>query len=476
MSEQRQGSGAVSLLSSLSVFGAFPLGLGLLLLLVHGDEFENGLVRLMQEGGAWSYAVLASAGLACLVGAILLGLSVRRGGLPPLAAVVPFVLPMAVAAMGAASSAAEISAILPTVDPADQVTILLGAAGELSGIPLLALVICWAGVLGVALGCFVGLLAPERGPRVVTLVSCLLLAAGLFFAATWLADIRGSLIAIAHAAPEDRVTILFGSLRESQAQFDRSNTLLLVAAVAGLIGAVLLAARGARGQAAGLAALLLVSIVGFRGLEGLALQKLFAPSDALKAPPPPALVFATGRAPDAEGEPVNEEKKKKVQEMMAAMFGGQQPKPDEQPVDDEPSELPVSTPAELSRALESALRRGPRVELRTSGPELDVSTMPSVFRTVARRLSLEPQLVPFEVVAPGTPCEGCEKGTLQGKTLAAGGQTWNFERTGWFGDESMLATRTRVELEWTSGDVEQLSGAVNTALANSRVLRISLAK
>jgi MFS family permease len=72
MSERPSGSLVVASLSGLA--------LGALRVRVRGNEDDDVSLRLMQEGGVWSSAVLASAGLACFVGAILLGRSVWRGG------------------------------------------------------------------------------------------------------------------------------------------------------------------------------------------------------------------------------------------------------------------------------------------------------------------------------------------------------------------------------------------------------------
>lgn len=444
----------VALLSGGLVLGAGPLTLLMLVVLVAREEegVAAGLANLITEGGGFSYAVLLAGAMASLVGAVVMGLSVRRPAVPGALALTPFLLPLLASLLGTSMGIASARAAVSFASPADRAVIMAGATGELMSLQLQALAFATAAAVVVALASLVALGAPGRAPRLVTVVAAGMLVPSLGAAAWRIAVFIGSFKAIAHASPEDRLRLLVATGNELQGVGHVANGALLACLLVVVVGGVVAARFGDRTAATGTAAALLVSAVGFRGLTAAterAMQEPAAPTVAA----PPFITLKEGSSRSTEPSSVEEKHPLARYGRWGARWVGVGVEPGTQR-------------AALLEFLRVAHAGGTEVELIGNAEPTSLDRVPAVFKAVASELNDLQLAVPVRVLYEGEVCDKCVgAATLEKDGLHVGERTWKeIERP-----TTSYEPPPMVEFAWT-GTPEELVRAGQLALANGHAV------
>ena len=459
-----RGSMAVAVVAGLLVLMTGPLA-GAALLLLEGEGFE-GLARLVNEGGVFSYVVLLTGALASLAAAVLLGVSVRRPGLPAPFALLPFLLPSLAALPGMAGGMSSSLAAISHASPLDRGLILCAAIGEVAALQLQALTFVAAGCLAVASGALLAVAGPGRAFKLATAVGAGALGLSLFASAAQTRALRGAYLAVAHASPADRMTLLADGVDRWSSWGQIATGLLLVCLVVAALVAVLLG-RGQRTAALGVGLGLLVAAVGLRGSNVLAERQLRVPAQDRVRAPHEKLLTVEGRAPRHERAVKLE--RDELEALDAAVLRGW---------DRGDAWLSVElttalTPARLLRALQTAHFVRLHVELIGDGPKRELPA-PVVFETALDAVSSTTSAAPLRLLYTDEVCEACAGAAVLTKeglafTPTAGpAAAWSPGPIDARGDLDRLPG---VELRWT-GDVEALARASVIALAHAHLLTV----
>ncbi|MDP2342446.1 MAG: hypothetical protein Q8O67_15930 [Deltaproteobacteria bacterium] len=176
-----------------------PLVALALYLVVAGD------LRVIQEGGIWSLALIGSMFLFGIAPPALVATTTAPRPVWAAMAMVPFLVGVA----GTLLSSDMVAQAIASVSPADKLTMASVGAGEVASIFSLALLVGGCCVVGVALV----LVVVERSPGAV-----LLLAVGgtsAVFGLRWMA-LREALIAMGSVSVADKVVLAAGGLASAQ--------------------------------------------------------------------------------------------------------------------------------------------------------------------------------------------------------------------------------------------------------------------
>ncbi len=468
MEETKPEPGAmwIALLAGLVVLLTGPFALAALL--VMSGDGEDGLAALVQEGGSTSYLVLLGGALASLVASVLAGVSVRRPERPPALALTPFLLPLIFALGGTVFGMRDTLAALAHVSPLDRTVILLASIGEVASLHVQALAFVASGCGAVALSSMVALLAPGRGPKVVTAVSSGLLGLSLLGVAIQAVTLRGGYRAIGHASPADRLTILAGVIGEWQEAGQASSTLFLACLAVAVLGAAVLAVRSPKSVALGVGLSLVLAAVGLRGLQAVSTQQLLAPSHELTATPRVARLTIAGRVPFNElfitpGSDVpaaidDAVFARATRGRLDAPWLGIELRPD----------LPRQT---LLRVLQTTHFVRLNVELVGDAPKRKFEA-PALFAPAVAALSEVSLSVPVRVLFTDEVCEACAgsaewtKEGLQVKSPTGALASWT---AGDVSGSGPLAALPLVEFTWTTTP-EDLARAALVALSHQHLL------
>lgn len=470
MTDEKNPAGAIwlAMLAGAIVLGTGPAVLAFLILLGAGGEESgaSGLAQLVMEGGGASYAVLFGGALASLISAVLVGLSVRRPGLPFSLALVPFLLPVLAALAGVMVGMRGVLDAVTHVAPADKATILAAATGELTSLCVQSLAFAAAGALAVAVAALVSLGAPGRGGRMLTVLGAGTL--GLSLGSTTAQDMsmRSGFMALAHVSPLDRLTVLMGVIEDWQRMNQVSNALFLLSLAVTVVGAAVLAARGQRGAGIGVAAGLLVAAVGFRGFNALSERQLAGMSSA---PSRSALMTVSGLSPLSYGTvALEDDEPARIDDLVLRRARLNAP-------EQEWVGLELGTtlkPQTVLRALQAAHFVKTEVELIGQGPKKTFD-VPPIFAAAVAAMSDVLLSAPVRVLYAGEPCEKCQAATLTPGGLEVGGAEWKQQA---LPGSAEFQTFPVVDLAW-SNDPAALVRAALIALSHQHVLvvRVPLA-
>jgi hypothetical protein len=289
--KNESGSMALAIVAGFLLLGTAPVAFALLLMLpAHGMSHLELLANLFNEAGSWAYAIILAGTLGSALAAVLMGVSVRRPGMPAPFALAPSLLVWLAALAGTALSMTSMREAVMHASPLDRATILLAGTGEVSSLRVFAFAWSGAAAMCLALASLIALAAPGRTARVVTLLASGALALALAAAMLQSYELRESLVGGARANPADRATLLMASVHEYLMFGRLSNGLLLAAVAIAGAGAAVLSARGKQQAGIGLAASLIICAVGVRGLGAICERQLAGPHDA-SPPAPPPLAF-----------------------------------------------------------------------------------------------------------------------------------------------------------------------------------------
>lgn len=467
MSDEKNPAGAIwlAMLAGAIVLGTGPAVLAFLLLLGAGGEEggASGLAQLVMEGGGASYAVLFGGALASLISAVLAGLSVRRPGLPASLALMPFLLPVLAALAGVMVGMRGVLDAVTHVAPADKATILAAATGELTSLCVQSLAFAAAGALAVAVAALVGLGAPGRGGRVLTVLGAGTL--GLSLGSTTAQDMsmRSGFMALAHVSPVDRLTLLMGVIEDWQRTNQVSNALFLLSLAVTVVGAAVLAARGQRGAGIGVAAGLLVAAVGFRGFNAMSERQLAGMSSA---PSRSALMTVSGLSPLSYSTvALEDDEPARIDDLVLrrARLNQRVNEPDQGWV-----ALELGTtlkPQTVLRALQAAHFVKAEVELIGQGPKKTFDA-PPIFAAAVAAMSDVLLSAPVRVLYAAEPCEKCEVATPTAGGLKVGEAEWKQQELPRLAE---FETFPVVELAW-SNDPGALVRAALIALSHQHAL------
>lgn len=451
-----------ALLAGAVVLGTGPIALALVLFFASTPEDPGpaGLARLINEGGGFSFGVLALGALATIGAAILTAVSIRRPTVPGSLALVFFVLPMAIAVFGLRFGMKNMLDAVAMVNPLDKPIILVVGSGEVTALTLQALCFVAGGALSIAVASFLGLMAPGRGARLVTALGSLVLGAGFVASAMGVHELHHGFTAIGSMEAADRLTIYFASVMAWEQFGTLANGAMLAALVIAGVGATALTAKGEKGLAIGTAAGLIVSLVGVRGLDSLAHRRLFAALEDF-AIEPPALVALPGIAKRitspislSDADALDEAIKNKLSYSDEKVVG---------------FDLFRDVKREdLVRGLAAAHAQQADVDLFVLPPPRNFDALPKDYRLMATMLASLPRAVPVKVLFEGEACDDCKgPAKLVGDSLQVGDEKWaGKELDVVFGVERF----DRVELDWENGTPEALAKAASIALGNDHVV------
>jgi hypothetical protein len=450
MTEPAKRPTGAAIAAALSPFMGLPLTfLFLLATLGAGVEDEYGggpFSRVSQawvEGGFAMYLVVISGGVVAVIVALLMFFGVQRGSGAVLASAP---LSSSLVAVGAFGSWIGMTGTIEAVThayPADRATILAGATGETLNTSLFGLC-AMAGMLGALLpGLLLGVIAQAGLAR--RLLAVTMGVFGSLMLVAWalsnrLAELMGSLKAVAHARPVDRLTLLAGVGEEL------SRYRLYALGALGLL--LLVVALGAVSLKSAPKLAAMVPLLGLGGLFGFGAQSFVerppASAAGILAPASLGLVelrgFGGGVEPrwcvdpkslvacDQEGlkDPVEHEAlidELESRHRLARDLDGQAEE------DAEPSvSLGIVRGADAAASwtyFEAAARAGiRRVALVGQVAPREVKLPPEV-ELVGRALDVPFRMVPIGLAAEGSGCDSsCTRATVDGDVLVVGDQRW----------------------------------------------------
>lgn len=453
-----------AVLAGAVVLGTGPFALALLVVLSahEGEHALAGIASLVQEGGAFSYAVLLLGAMASLVAGVLAGLAVRRPRLPPGLALIPFLLPLAAALLGVISGMHRVVAATANVWPTEQRAMLLAGTAEVVSLELQALGFAAAGALAVALATLVTWRAAASPARLLTVLGAGTLGLSLVAAAGRDFVLRNGFSVISHASPADRPALLVNTIADWQQFSLASGALFLGCLVVTMAGLGVLVARGQKVMGLGAASALLVAAVGFRGFDALAERRLFGPGQEQTSQGRPDLLTFNGRHPLREDSVPLEGTEADIDEVVARACrnDGEHPWV--------AVELSLGLAREpLLRALQTAHYLRTEVELIGGGSQRPPAA-PSQFAAAEAMVSDLPQSAPLRVLFPGEGCERCVGlATLTDAGLQLGAATWKQDEVPFFGE---VADLPGVEFEWSAGSPAGLLRAALIALSHQHLL------
>jgi hypothetical protein len=451
MTEPARRPTGAAIAAALSPFMGLPLTF-LFLLATLGAGVEDGygggpFARLSYawvEGGWSMYLIVLAGGGVAVVVALLMFFGVQRGSGAVLASAPLSSGLVAVGAFGSWTGMTGSIEAIAHAHPADRATILAGATGETLNTSLFGLC-AMGGMLGALLpGLLLGVIAQSGLARRLLVVTMGVF--GSLMLVAWvlskrLAELMGSLKAVAHGSPVDRLTILAGVGEElSRYRLYATGALgLLLVVVA--VGAVTL--KGAPKLA------VMVPLLGLGGLFGFGVQSF------VERPPASASAILSPRAPlglvELRGFGAGEEPRWCVspKSLVACDLEGlKEPVEHEVLVDELESRTrlardfddPTKEDAEpavalgIVRGASSAaswafLQTAARVGVRRVALVGEVGPrevkLPAELQLIGNALDVPFRMVPIGLAAEGSGCgRSCTRATVDGDVLVVGDQRW----------------------------------------------------
>ncbi|MFZ5442551.1 MAG: hypothetical protein ACOZQL_21250 [Myxococcota bacterium] len=447
---------SLALLSGALVLAAGPLSFALLLVLTRAADGEGfaTLAETVAEGGLFSYVVLATSGLAGLLSAGLMGLSVRRPSLSSALALSPFLLTSVAAFFGTSNGMGAARAAVIHASPLDRATILAGSISELLSLSSQALAILTAACLALAVAALVALGAPQRGARLVTALGASVLAASLGAALLRVLEVRSAFRAIAHAAPVDRLALVLATARELEPLSRLAAGLFLASLVVAVAGGVV-AARSSRLVGLSTAAALVVFGVGARGLLVLGEQ-------ALRSDPAPQTPLQTveGLATSTEALTLPGALDDGALEARWGMTWVAV------------SLTPSLTRAQLEPLLREAHGRGFSLELVGRAKQPHTAGLAPLLASVAAIVADVQLAVPVRLLFTDEVCEGCVgRATLDGEALVVTRATDTVRWNEVLRVDAPRAPPPTLDFTWT-GTPAELALAAQLAASNGHLLAV----
>lgn len=479
MTEPTRRPTGAALGAAVSPFIGLPLTFVFLLITVglgvesaYGGPF-GAVSSAWAEGGWGMYLILGAGGAFSLVAAVLMFFGVQRGSAVVLANAPLASALAAVGSFGYWTGMNGAIAAIAGAHPDDRATILAGATGEALNTTVFGLC-AMSGLLGALVpGLLLGVIAQTGMAR-----RLLVIAMGVFgslMLVSWalasrLSELMGSLKAVAHASPADRLTILVGVGEEL------SRYRLYVLAPLGLLLVVVAGGAALLKRSPKLA--VAVPLLGLGGLFGFGTQSFVeqrvSSAAATLASRPLGLVALEGAsafAPDrcvqnsaliecgAEGFKGAIRQEVLVDELEA---GVRQDDPND--VDSEPwARLGLARGAQAAATWEflttAARARVRRVALVGEGTPREMK-LPAELEVVAKALDGPFRMVAIGLAPEGSGCgQSCTRATVEGDGLVVDGQQW-----------------TATSIDPSGGRLEkQVAIALNPALEPETLVKLALA-
>lgn len=452
MTEPARRPTGAAIAAALSPFMGLPLTfLFLLATLGAGVEDEYGgggpFSRVSQawvEGGWSMYLIVLAGGGVAVVVALVMFFGVQRGSGAVLASAPLSSGLVAVGAFGSWTGMTGAIEAIAHAHPADRATILAGATGETLNTSLFGLC-AMAGLLGALLpGLLLGVIAQSGLARRLLVVTMGVF--GSLMLVAWvlskrLAELMGSLKAVAHASPVDRLTILAGVGEEL------SRYRLYAVGALGLL--LVVVAMGAVTLKSAPKLAVMVPLLGLGGLFGFGVQSFVErpPASASAILSPRAALglvelrgFGAGEEPrwcvspkslvacDLEGlkEPVEHEvlvDELESRTRLARDFD------DPTKEDAEPAVTLGIVRGASSAASWAFLQTAARVGVRRVALVGEVGPrevkLPAEVQLIGQALDVPFRMVPIGLAAEGSGCgRSCTRATVDGDVLVVGDQRW----------------------------------------------------
>ncbi|MFO0595577.1 MAG: hypothetical protein U0228_09740 [Myxococcaceae bacterium] len=466
-----KGNPATAFIAGGLLLATGPLGLALAWLSARGyREGIQTLAELFRDSGGFVYGVFGACFIASVSGAVVLGLALRNGRLPALAAVVPFALCSVVGMVGTQTALSSIEAAITHAAASDRATIIAASIAEVSGLQLFgaafgvsACVLTTLG-LGIAL---VGAPAPTRGPLALSALVTAALSVSLGGYLSSVGAVRSLFRAVAVVAPSDRMQVFVAGAAETRPWHQLATFGFVGALLLGVAGLAVFARSNRLGLLSALSALVLA--VGLRGPLALADRSLlsFATPPSLSGP---ALVVADGGplrsfAVVTLSQQSQAEVDERVRRVAEASRDGV---------------LSLSLEQGLPRArlvatLRAALAVNATIEFVTLSrpqpvPE-DGSPLIRMVLTLFAQTEVANRVVLREVDGPCEPCRGTATFIDGGLQVERNGekQTWKSTDPSLANDDDEQAQLEPLATKWTD-DVAQLGAGLAAARAHRAVL------
>lgn len=471
MSEERGSWGGAILSGALA---ALALPLTVPMLLAFGADrasfqevpMASGLSQLFAEAGFFGYLLVGLGIVLAALSGALMGWSTRVPAFSPAFALLPVALPAALSALGVLSAMRATTLAIGHAAADDRLTLLIAAEGETMSLQPIALTLATTLCAGISLGCAAGLLAPRRGPRLVTLTASGVLSLAFASLAFRVEGLAMANHLCGNAAPADRMSILSAAILEPSPLGVPANALLGAALLVALIGALVLATRQQGLAGATVFTCVVVAAIGVRGSMSMADRSYVAANEFLMPPPGPTLVPLNGTTLMGDRLVMlnTDDEPQLAADLKAALADGDQLSL---------ALTPDLTWKRLEHALQLAHEMGVKVEL-VGASEGSPLQAPPLYAAFVSAWSHAPTAVPIELLWVDEPCPDCEgRATADGTALIirSVGQTTRWQRVD--AQVGFANDFKAVSIDWN--DRPDLLGQIAmTAISHEHVLAVRL--